>query len=513
MTSNEQLALVKELSVMAELPHPKLVPLLGVYLDGPSSYLIMDLMHSDLDKILHKEQNIDGGNGGCGDSEEGSTLLPLETVLRIVGDMLEALAHLEANKVTHLDIKPQNIFSRNPELTDFLIGDFGLSKKMNSTLTRYTMGSPPGGTLSYMAPEIICENDYGLPADMYSACVVFFEVITGKRPWDGDRFEFVYSKIHSGIRLTAPPESDRCPQFLADAIHLSFSAEPTNPMTRPKPRCLLNDLYEYQKTRRNTADEASSRLDILRKELLEAQASDSRAYGAAWQKLCNDDKEAAENLLQKVQELSLKVPGAESVIRQRDGFTSGEQLVDAANVAGPTLHALGRELAEICGGRYKEGPTKGIKRIIEKTREDYGGDYGRIVDAARGSVICENCAQMALLIVNGFLKSHRDTALWVVRMKDRLSIPAIGGYRDLMFNIIVDGGHVCELQVHITSLIKIKSQAHRIYAILRAVGWEDCELPQPQGELTAAEELHDAAEVQTGDTGSVAEENQQVPVA
>ena len=60
----------------------------------------------------------------------------------------------------------------------------------------------------------------------------------------------------------------------------------------------------------------------------------------------------------------------------------------------------------------------------------------------------------------------------VVRVKDRLSEPASGGYRDVMLNVEMDG-HVCELQLHLKALIAIKSQAHRIYGILRSVGWEE----------------------------------------
>ena len=210
--------LIKELSVMAELPHPNLVQLLGVLQDGPAVYIVMDLMHSDLDKILHgatgdkKKEGASASADGASPPSSGR-LLAADTVLRIVRDISEGMAHLEAHKMTHLDLKGQNVFSANPQLTHFQIGDFGLSKQMNATLTRFS--SSPGGTLCYMAPEIICEQPYGLPADAYSASVLFVEVITGQRPWHDVNPRLVASKIEQGKRLSVPPVSERCPAFLA----------------------------------------------------------------------------------------------------------------------------------------------------------------------------------------------------------------------------------------------------------------------------------------------------------
>ena len=64
----------------------------------------------------------------------------------------------------------------------------------------------------------------------------------------------------------------------------------------------------------------------------------------------------------------------------------------------------------------------------------------------------------------------------IVRVKNRLSKPATGGYRDIQLNGSV-GGHVCELQLHIKNLVDFKAQAHVIYGILRSVGWDGDERP------------------------------------
>ena len=91
------------------------------------------------------------------------------------------------------------------------------------------------------------------------------------------------------------------------------------------------------------------------------------------------------------------------------------------------------------------------------------------MDAARGSIICETLAELATVIQ--VLLTNELGVSMVVRVKDRLSEPASGGYRDVMLNVEIEG-HVCELQLHLAKLIAIKSKAHRVYQLQRSAGWE-----------------------------------------
>ena len=121
----------------------------------------------------------------------------------------------------------------------------------------------------------------------------------------------------------------------------------------------------------------------------------------------------------------------------------------------------------------------------EKVKNDYGGEVRCIVDAARGSLVFSTLSGL-LAVVEELVAGSSNAAaaaaaagatqFIIVRVKDRLSKPATGGYRDIMLNGSV-GGHVCELQLHIKNLVDFKAQAHVIYGILRSVGWRraaDC---------------------------------------
>ena len=62
----------------------------------------------------------------------------------------------------------------------------------------------------------------------------------------------------------------------------------------------------------------------------------------------------------------------------------------------------------------------------------------------------------------------------VVRLKDRVSVPLANGYRDVLLNVRVPNCPlVVELQLHFTEIHEIKPMAHRVYKLLRAVGWDE----------------------------------------
>merc|ERR1740124_883738 len=285
------------------------------------------------------------------------------------------MAHLEKHKMSHLDIKPQNCLSANAELTHFLIGDMGLSHKTQTTLTHFSK-NPVGGTTAYMAPEILCEENYGSPADVYSACVLFVEVIIGQR-------------------LPVPPCSERCPPFLVDVIQDSFSASPSKPTDRPKFSTIvqLHDKYEAM-----CLIQDRDKLAKLRENLLIARESDSSTYTAIWQKMTNDNMASSKTLSSAIKKLTKTVAKSETPLQSAD-IDSIESLRAVAGVVEKKLHDFGKHIAVQCsdsttGVMYKAGPIKTAQRIQEKMQNDYDGNVRCIIDAARGSVVFQTLAQL-----------------------------------------------------------------------------------------------------------------------
>jgi serine/threonine-protein kinase len=104
---------------------------------------------------------------------------PLPQILKIMDELLEALAHAHAHGVVHRDIKPANILV----LADgsIKITDFGIARVESSALGH----APASGTAHYMAPEQLQGEQSDGRADLYAAGVVLYELLTGDRPFAG----------------------------------------------------------------------------------------------------------------------------------------------------------------------------------------------------------------------------------------------------------------------------------------------------------------------------------------
>ena len=133
-----------------------------------------------------------------------------QQILAILTQLLLALEFAHAQGVVHRDIKPANLILTSSGALK--VADFGIARvdASNMTMTGMVMGTP-----SYMAPEQ-CQ---GLPsdhrADLFSVGVVFYELLTGVKPFDGSIESIAYKICHETPRppsqlssLDLPPSID-----------------------------------------------------------------------------------------------------------------------------------------------------------------------------------------------------------------------------------------------------------------------------------------------------------------
>ena len=97
-----------------------------------------------------------------------------ETVVKIALDLTSALELCSRFSIVHRDIKPQNIFVS--DLGDYKLGDFGIAKTMERTMTGTIVG-----TYNYMAPEVFSSRPYGSTADIYSLGLVLYWLLNERR--------------------------------------------------------------------------------------------------------------------------------------------------------------------------------------------------------------------------------------------------------------------------------------------------------------------------------------------
>uniref|UniRef100_A0A7S4RW18 Kinesin light chain n=1 Tax=Ditylum brightwellii TaxID=49249 RepID=A0A7S4RW18_9STRA len=105
------------------------------------------------------------------------------------------------------------------------------------------------------------------------------------------------------------------------------------------------------------------------------------------------------------------------------------------------------------------GPLKSRERCEEKVANDYGGDYSRLVDIVRASIVVADEDQ--LISVAEALLKH------AVRLKNRFKEPPFTGYCDSLFNIEIDG-IICEVQLHASAIVAHKEDNHKYYCFFRS---------------------------------------------
>ena len=100
----------------------------------------------------------------------------------IMYQLCSAVLHAHQHGVIHRDIKPQNVYITSD--STIKLGDFGIATFQNAS--RVTRSEVVVGSVHYLAPEISQGNPATIKSDIYALGITFFELLTGKVPFDDE---------------------------------------------------------------------------------------------------------------------------------------------------------------------------------------------------------------------------------------------------------------------------------------------------------------------------------------
>src|SRR5262249_7864712 len=107
--------------------------------------------------------------------------LPIPRILEIALELSDALTRAHHLKIIHRDVKPANVLlaqDGTPRLTDF-----GIARVGETTITQ---AGTLIGTIAYLSPEAFNNDGLDARADLWAFGVMLFEMLAGRRPFDGD---------------------------------------------------------------------------------------------------------------------------------------------------------------------------------------------------------------------------------------------------------------------------------------------------------------------------------------
>lgn len=195
-----------EAQLAGRLEHPNILPVFDAGEDEGARYVVMEYIRGARPLSSY-----------CGPQPS----LSVRKIVEIGFKCAKALDYAHREGVIHRDIKPGNILFTPDD--DIRLVDFGIAE---------TALSGPGpakglvGSPSYMAPELMKKRPASNQTDLYSLGVVMYELLTGKRPFYGDKLDRLVRQI---VYATPPPVHryrPEVPQLLEEIVAKALEKRP-----------------------------------------------------------------------------------------------------------------------------------------------------------------------------------------------------------------------------------------------------------------------------------------------
>jgi tetratricopeptide (TPR) repeat protein len=174
-TTYAQVGLAHEFEMLASLRHPNIISVLDYgFSEERQPFFTMTLIENAQPITLAGHNK------------------PLETQIRLIIELLQALEYLHHHGVIHRDLKPDNALVSPDGHVKVL--DFGISIKREEL--KQEDSDTLSGTIAYMAPEVLSGDRYTESADLYAVGIIAYQMFTGKHPYASDNIaQFIHNTL------------------------------------------------------------------------------------------------------------------------------------------------------------------------------------------------------------------------------------------------------------------------------------------------------------------------------
>jgi serine/threonine-protein kinase len=203
---------LQEAQVMARTSHPNLVQVHDLEQIGDANYIVLEFVRG---RSLRDRIN------------QGP--IPLPQTFAVMHGVLQALDYAHKHAIVHRDMKPENV----------LLSDEGNVKVADFGIARLTDDSGPGGTATktgttvgtpqYMSPEQVASSKVDGRSDLYSAGIMFYELVVGQPPFTAGEADGPFTLMAKHVQAPPKPPSVHRPGLdmrLEEAIMKSLSKRP-----------------------------------------------------------------------------------------------------------------------------------------------------------------------------------------------------------------------------------------------------------------------------------------------
>ena len=157
-----------EAQAVASLSHHNIVGVYDVGFEDNMHYIVMEFVEGESLKEYIKRKGA----------------LKLNEACNIITQVLAGLQHAHEHGIIHRDIKPHNILLGKDGRAK--VTDFGIAVGMSDVTMTYNTTNRIMGSVHYISPEQVQGKAVNERSDLYSAGVMFYEMLTGKLPYNGE---------------------------------------------------------------------------------------------------------------------------------------------------------------------------------------------------------------------------------------------------------------------------------------------------------------------------------------